>query len=136
MALLHRYNPPPNWPPPPPGWTPPPGWQPDPAWGPPPNGWPLWIGERANPKAWLWAFVAAGSFYTTLLVIMAVVTGGNLNPRTAGEFMFPFLLGGVVVGAIGWARPKRWSIVVYFLLVFAVFVGVRFLAVLGQGGLS
>ena len=26
---------------------------------------------------------------------VAVVTGGNLNPRTAGEFMFPFLLGAV-----------------------------------------
>ena len=79
--------------------------------------------------------MAAGSFYLALLVLMAVVTGGNLNPRTAGEFMFPFLLGAVIVGAIGWSRPKRWSIALYFLLVFAVFVGARFLTVLGQGGL-
>lgn len=136
MALMTRYNPPPNWPVPPPGWSPTAGWQPDPAWGPPPEGWQLWTQERANPRAWMWAFVAAGAFYAVLLVIMAIVTGGNLNARTAGEFLFPFLLGGIVVGAIGWSRPKHWSVSFYFLLVFAVFVGVRFLSVMGQGGMS
>ena len=136
MALIRRYNPPPHWPPPPAGWSPPPNWQPDPAWGPPPEGWSLWVEERANPKAWLWAFVAAGSCYLALLVIMLILTGGRLSPVTAGEFLFPFLLGAIVVGAIGWSRPKRWRIGFYFLLVVAVFVGVRFLSVLGQGGVS
>jgi hypothetical protein len=134
MALMTRYNPPPNWPTPPPGWSPPTGWQPDPSWGPPPDGWPIWVQEPANPKAWLWSFVAAGTFYGTLLAIVFIATAGNVNSRTAGEFLFPFLLGAVVVGAIGWSRPRRWSIGMYFLLVFAVFVGVRFLTVLGQLG--
>ena len=83
----------------------------------------------------MWAFVAAGTFYVALLAIMALVTGGRLNPEAAGEFLFPFLLGAIIVGAIGWSRPKRWSVGLYFLLVFAAFVVARFLTLIGQGGL-
>lgn len=134
MALMSRYNPPPNWPPPPAGWTPPPGWQPDPAWGPPPAGWQLWTQERANPTAWMWSFLAAGAFYGVLLIVMAIVTGGHLNPVTAGEFVFPFLLGAVVAGAVGYTQPKRWPVPLYFLAVLAVFIGARLISMVGQGG--
>lgn len=132
MPLMQRYNPPPNWPAPPEGWTPPPGWHPDPAWGPPPAGWPLWTRERANPKAWLFAFAAAAAFYAVLLVVVLIATGGRLNPQTAGAFFAVFLIAGIITGAIGWTRPRRWSIWMYPLLVLAFFVALRLISTLGQ----
>lgn len=132
MALQNRYNPPPNWPAPPEGWRPPRGWQPDPAWGPPPQGWELWIQERANPRAWLYAFAAAGALYAVLLVVVLVAVGGRINPETAGAFFAVFAIAAVITGAIGWTRPRRWGWWMYPLLVLAFFAALRLISVLGQ----
>ena len=109
MAMTRRYNPPPNWPAPPDGWTPPAGWEPDPACGPPPPGWSVWTLERANPKAWLFSLAAACAFYIVLLIVVLIATGGQLIPQTAGEFLAVFLVAGMITGAIGWTRSRRWS---------------------------
>ena len=39
-----------------------------------------------------------------------------------------------MVGAMGWSRPRHWSVGFYFLLDVAVFVAARLLSVLGPGG--
>ncbi|GAA3708671.1 hypothetical protein GCM10022204_28470 [Microlunatus aurantiacus] len=132
MALARRFNPPPNWPAAPDGWVPPPGWQPDPAWGPPPPDWPVWVGYRANPRAFAWSFGFAGGFYLLILVVALIGTGGDLNPETAGVVLFPFLMAGLVTGLIAWSRPRRWGVWLYPLVVFGIALLVSVISNLGR----
>lgn len=132
MAKTTQYNPPPNWPVPPEGWTPTTDWQPDPAWGPPPEGWSLWVTERANPRAWGYAFASAGGLYVLFLVLALVVSAGRLGAQAAGELLFPFLLSGVVVGAIAWSRRSSWPVWLYPLVVLGLVIVIRAISVLGQ----
>ena len=132
MALARRFNPPPNWPPAPANWTPPPSWQPDPAWEAPPPGWELWTTYRANPRAVAWAFAFAGGYYALILLIALIGTGGDLNPRTAGYVLFPFLMAGLITGGIAWSRPARWAVWLYPLSVFGIALGVSVISNLGR----
>lgn len=125
VATINRYNSPPNWPAPPPGWSPPPGWQPDPAWGPPPAGWQLWTTERANPRAWAYAFGIAGGLYVVSLLAGLLLTGGSLSPETAGSYLARYAVAGLATALIARARPRRWSWWLYLLVV------IGFVAMLG-----
>jgi len=132
MAKITRFNAPPNWPAPPTGWAPPAGWQPDPAWGPPPQDWPLWVQERANPRAWGYASASACAFYLVFLLIALVVTRGGLGARGAGELFGPFLLAGVIVGLISWPARSRWPGWLYPIVVFGITIVLRAISVVGQ----
>lgn len=125
VAPSPRYNPPPNWPPPPPGWSPPPGWQPDPAWGPLPPGWQLWTTERANRRAWAWAFGVAGGLYVISLLAGLLLTRGGLSAATAGAYLGRYAVAGLATALIARVRPRRWSWWLYLLVV------IGFVAVLG-----
>jgi hypothetical protein len=131
MATIQRFNPPPGWPPAPKGWTPPPEWAPDPAWGPVPQGWPLWVTERANPRAWGLASLSAAGWFVVLLAIGAAVAG-RFDAEAAGEILGRELLAGVVTGLIAWLGRSRWPVWIYPVVVLVISLVLSALTTVGR----
>jgi len=117
MARIQRFNPPPTWPRPPEGWQPPRGWVPDPSWGPVPDGWPLWVSERANPRAWGLALLSALGWLALLSLIGVVVSGGRFGAEAFGEVLAREVVAGVLTGVIAWFGRSRWPWWLYPLVV-------------------
>jgi hypothetical protein len=132
MAKIQRFNPPPNWPTPPEGWSPPPNWQPDPSWGQSPEGWQYWVSERANPRAWVFSLVSAAGLYVVFLVIALVATGGALGASGTGALFSPYLIAGIVTGAVAWSARSRWPIWLYPLVVLGIAIGFTLLSSIGR----
>jgi hypothetical protein len=132
MAKIQRFKPPPNWPTPPEGWSPPPNWQPDPSWGPAPDGWQYWVSERANPRAWMLSLVSAAGWYVVFLVIALVAFDGGLGASGAGALLAPYLIAGVVTGAIAWSVRSRWPTWLYPVVVLGIAIFLIVLSSIGR----
>lgn len=132
MAKIQRFNPPPGWPTPPPGWRPAPDWRPDPAWGPVPDGWPLWVTERANPRAWGLALLSAAGWTVVLSVVGLVASGGGFSAEAVGEIFGRELVAGIMTGLVAWLGRSRWRTWVYPLVVLAISLGLSVLSTVGK----
>ena len=132
MALIKVYNPPPNWPAPPTGWQPPADWRPDPDWGPAPEGWEFWREERANPRAFAYAFASAGALLVVLLAIGSVLARTLPNPEVIGEILARCAVAGLVTGIIALVTTRRWGAWLYPLVVLGVSLALVALTTAGR----
>ena len=132
MALTRVYNPPPTWPPPPPGWTPPADWEPDPAWGPAPEGWTFWEERRANPRAWAYAFVGAGTVALVFFALGALISGGTPDAVLLGTFFGRALVAGAVVGLVAHVSTRRWPEWMYLVVALGAYVVISGLGTIGR----
>ena len=79
-------------------------------------------------------FAFAGADHLLILIVALIGTGGHVHPETAGYVLFPFLMAGLITGLIARARPVRWGVWLYPLVVFGI--ALAFSAVSNVGRMS
>ena len=115
--------------------TPNPGWQPDPAWGPLPAGWVLWLTERANPRPFRRAFLAAGSWLllSCLLLIPLAPAQADVS-YLVGRLTVGPVVAAVTVGFIARSSRTRWAIWKYFLWTLVIVIALTLMSSAGYRG--
>lgn len=99
--------------------------------GPVPQGWPLWVSERANPRAWGLALLSAAGWFVVLVAVGMAVTR-RLSAEAAGEILGRELVAGVVTGLIAWLGRSRWSVWVYPVVVLVISLVLSALTTVGR----
>jgi branched-subunit amino acid transport protein len=80
----------------------------------------------------VFSLVSAAGLYVVFLVIALVATGGVLGARGAGALLSPYLIAGIVTGAVAWSVRSRWPIWLYPSVVLGIAIGFTVLSSIGR----